>query len=161
MESIDSGGTRFTVRLPTSTSVHPKAVRTTSIEKVPSRVLVVDDEKNIRLSLSNHLKSLDILVDEASNGIEALAKIKMEAYDLLLVDLKMPEMGGIELYGELELTHRDLAGRFVFMTGAQGKDIVDFLEKTDNPVLPKPFDRKDVLRVLSWFSERFGAQRQS
>lgn len=160
-ESVDSGGTRFTVCLPTSISVHPQVVRTTSIEKIPSCVLVVDDEKNIRLSLSNHLKSLGILVDEASNGIEALAKIRMEAYDLLLVDLKMPEMGGMELYGELELTHRDLAGRFVIMTGAQGKDIVDFLEKTDNPVLPKPFDRKDVLRVLSWFSERFGTQRQS
>lgn len=60
-------------------------------------ILVVDDEKNIRLTLSHALESLDVPVRTAVNGEEALKKIKEEAFGLLILDLKMPGMDGMEV----------------------------------------------------------------
>ncbi|MFO7890031.1 MAG: response regulator, partial [bacterium] len=57
-------------------------------------VLIVDDEKNIRLTLSQAIDSIGMNADSAMNGEEALEKIKKEEYSLILLDLKMPGMNG-------------------------------------------------------------------
>lgn len=58
-------------------------------------ILVVDDEKNIRLTISQSLKSLDVAVQTAVNGEEALEKLNESKVDLMLLDLKMPGMDGM------------------------------------------------------------------
>jgi CheY-like chemotaxis protein len=55
-------------------------------------VLVVDDEKNIRLTLRTALESIQVETDEAVNGEEALSKLAERAYEIVLLDLKMPGM---------------------------------------------------------------------
>ena len=69
-------------------------------------VLVVDDEKNIRLTLRESLKSLDLNVDAAVNGEEALAMAAQQKYDLVLLDLKMPGMDGLEVLRQLARSRR-------------------------------------------------------
>ena len=61
------------------------------------KILVVDDEQIIRESLSYILKKEDYHVDEAENGKIAYEKLLRETYDLVITDLEMPEMKGIEL----------------------------------------------------------------
>ena len=60
-------------------------------------ILIVDDEKNIRLTLSEALKVLEVDIDTAANGEEALVKLKEKEFHLILLDLRMPGMGGMEV----------------------------------------------------------------
>ena len=63
------------------------------------RILVVDDEKIIRESISFVLKKEGFAVSEAANGKEAYEKLRADSFDLLITDLEMPQMKGIELLG--------------------------------------------------------------
>ena len=60
-------------------------------------VLIVDDEKNIRLTLSMALEKLNLPVDTAVNGEEALKKLAEKSYALMLLDLRMPGIDGMEV----------------------------------------------------------------
>ena len=64
---------------------------------MPQRVLVVDDEQIIRESLSFILRKEGYVVDEAPNGKDALRKQQEQAYDVVVTDIEMPEMRGVEL----------------------------------------------------------------
>ena len=65
------------------------------------RILIVDDEKNIRTTLSAYLISLGYEQEIAVNGQEALDKLKDSKYDLVLLDIKMPVMNGIQILKEM------------------------------------------------------------
>ena len=65
------------------------------------RILIVDDEKIIRESLAFVIKKEGYLVDEASNGKEALKKHEQHPYDIIITDIEMPEMRGMELLNEV------------------------------------------------------------
>jgi len=65
------------------------------MEKKP--ILVVDDEKNIRMTMSQSLEDLEIPVKTAVNGEEALQKLREETFALVFLDLKMPGMDGMEV----------------------------------------------------------------
>ncbi|MBE3088792.1 MAG: response regulator [Actinobacteria bacterium] len=64
-------------------------------------ILVVDDEKNIRTTLSTFLSSLNFKVDMASNGEEALIKLKEKDYSLVLLDIKMHGLTGMQVLQEM------------------------------------------------------------
>ena len=61
-----------------------------------SLLLVVDDEEGMRETLRDILEECDFAADTASNGLEAVDKVKTVDYDLVLMDVRMPVMGGIE-----------------------------------------------------------------
>jgi CheY-like chemotaxis protein len=60
-------------------------------------ILVVDDEKNIRMTLSQSLEPLDLPIWTAASGEEALQKLKESPFGLVFLDMKMPGMGGTEV----------------------------------------------------------------
>lgn len=66
-----------------------------------ARILIIDDEASIRRTLREILEYEKYKVDDAGNGKEALAQIAEHEYDVILCDIKMPEMDGIELLGIL------------------------------------------------------------
>ncbi len=71
------------------------------------RVLICDDEKNIRLTLSTALEPLELEVETAVNGEDALQRIAGRRFDLILLDLKMPGIDGLEVIRRLEtFSHR-------------------------------------------------------
>jgi DNA-binding response OmpR family regulator len=70
------------------------------MEKKP--ILVVDDEKNIRLTMSQSLESLDIPVQTAVNGEEALRKLRETPFGLVFLDLKMPGIDGMEVLRQIK-----------------------------------------------------------
>ena len=74
----------------------------TATTKMPSyRILYVDDDLDILFSIKLGLESYGFIVDTFSNPLEALSYFKPELYDLVLVDIKMPEMSGVEFHQEL------------------------------------------------------------
>jgi two-component system, OmpR family, response regulator ChvI len=74
----------------------------TTTEKKPSyRILFVDDNKDILLTIKEGLEYHGFRVDIFSNPLEALSYFKPELYDLVLIDVKMPHMSGFEFYQEL------------------------------------------------------------
>ncbi|MEE4353557.1 MAG: PAS domain-containing protein [Desulfatiglans sp.] len=151
---LSPSGVRFYVTLPLSVSKDKETSPAISAHNIPSRVLVVDDEKNVCLSVSNYLRDIGSQVDTALSAKEALEKVSDCSYDLLLVDLKMPEMDGLDLYKRLAEEHKELARRFILMTGFQSKSVENYRSETGNLVLAKPFDRKEIIRTLVWFANR-------
>ena len=86
--------------------------------------------------------------DTALSGREAFEKIEQNDYDLLLVDVKMPQMNGLELYHKLSALHPELLKRFAFMTGISEQEKRDIISTLGLPVLHKPFTRADVTVFL-------------
>jgi len=103
-------------------------------------ILVVDDEPLMAQPLADALAAEGYEIDLAVNGQRALEKIKNQTYDLILSDLRMPELDGVGLCQELERRQPDLLRRMIFITGAiEHPDYQRFLAQTSVPVLAKPF----------------------
>ena len=72
-----------------------------------------------------------------------------QAYDLILSDIKMPELDGPGLYRELECRHPELCRRVIFLTGeALSPETSAFLSRTGAPTLSKPFSVDEIRRVV-------------
>lgn len=123
-----------------------------------ARVLVVDDEPNVTSALRRALGA-DHDVSTANNARDALQLLTRDrGFDIILCDLMMPGMTGMDLYAELDKEAPEVATRVVFMTGgAFTPRAVTFLQGVSNPKIGKPLNLEE-LRVL--VSRRAtGAQR--
>ena len=114
-------------------------------------VLIVDDEKNIRLTLSQALEATGRDIDSAATGEDALAKLPGKPYALILLDLKMPGMDGMEVLRRVRQERPDI--KVIIMTAfgtiesaveAIRLGAVDFIKK---PFAPNDI-RELVLKVL-------------
>lgn len=113
------------------------------------RILVVDDESVIAQLIADVLSGEGYDVDTAPHGLAALEEIGRHAYDLILSDLRMPELDGLGLYRELQQRRPELVRRFVFITGtSEHTDYQDFIDDVTAPVLTKPFDVMELQRVV-------------
>jgi CheY-like chemotaxis protein len=115
-----------------------------------TRVLVVDDEPGIVSLLKDFLEADGYRVITAGNGAAALGRLEENGIDLILTDIRMPELDGPGFYREVERLYPHLLARMVFMTGnILTDDTADFFAATGAPCLRKPFLRDDVQRILS------------
>jgi PAS domain S-box-containing protein len=141
-QSQPGTGSTFTVSLPAllaTEAAEPVQATSESAASGPGRVLVVDDEPGVCLVLKRTL-GRDHAVDVCEDGLAALRAIQSGArYDVILCDLMMPQMTGLQLYENLAEQAPDQAARMVFLTGGAFTDSTRlFLEKTTRPVLFKP-----------------------
>jgi len=112
-------------------------------------ILVVDDEPLVAGLMADVLVTEGHEVDIAKNGREALEKIAARSYDLIVSDLRMPELDGVGLYRELERIRPTLLGRLLFVSGTtEPPEYASFLEATHAPVLSKPFRLEDLRRFV-------------
>jgi len=111
-------------------------------------ILVVDDEPSVIRGLTRLLRRDGHTVDTTSNGRMALARLQERAYDLILSDLRMPELDGSGLYQALE-QYPELRQRFVFLTGdTVSRETMAFFEQTGVRWLMKPFRAAEVQRTI-------------
>lgn len=110
------------------------------------RILVVDDDPAIRRLLQRLLQQEGYIVDVAGDGQAALARIREERPDLLLLDLMMPVMDGWGLYRQLR-TDNDIHLPVIIMTAGEriGRARHDF---PDAEVVAKPFDIDHLLQLI-------------
>ena len=132
----------------------PRVVRT-PLELGQKRILVVDDQPSIREIFADILARDGHEIHLAEDGRQALSRINGgEHYDLIIVDLRMPDLDGDELYDEVCMAHPELAGRMVFASGdVVSEDTRRFLERAGNKFLAKPFGVEDVRSTVSAFFE--------
>ena len=111
------------------------------------RILVVDDELVIRDSLKEWLQDEGFLVDMAESGPEALEKISKEAYHLMLLDIKMPGMDGVEVLKRAKAIRADLPA--VMMTAyATVETAVEAMKVGAMEYLMKPFDPDSLVPLI-------------
>jgi len=112
-------------------------------------VLVVEDEQSICDLCRRVLCSRGIEVSIANNGKAAQDMIKKRLFDLLLIDIRMPVIDGMELYHWLKEKHPLMANRVIFTTGSVlGQETSNFLTKSGRPFLLKPFTADGLIAML-------------
>ena len=112
-------------------------------------VLVVDDEPLVAALIADALGLEGYEVETAKDGREALEKIAARSYDVILSDLRMPQLDGVGLYRELEQQHESLLLRLAFVSGTtEPPEYARFLEQTGATVLSKPFAVADLHRLV-------------
>jgi len=116
-------------------------------------VLIVDDEKNIRLTLSQALEVLEVETDTAANGEEALAKLKEREFCLILLDLKMPGMDGMEVLRRVREIRPDI--RVIILT-AYGtiESAVEAMKLGAIDFIQKPFSAEEIRELVSRVMDR-------
>lgn len=111
------------------------------------RILVVDDEPELRNLISMGLECLNATIKTAANGREALDLLKKEKFDAVLSDIKMPYMDGIQLLTELRKL--DVEIPFVILTGHGDKQsAVDALRMGALDFIDKPFEEDALVDVM-------------
>jgi CheY-like chemotaxis protein/transcriptional regulator with GAF, ATPase, and Fis domain len=113
------------------------------------RVLVVDDEASIVTLLTTLLTKEGFEVESASSGASALKQIASGAFDHILLDIKMPDMDGQQVYRQLRQTRPDVISKIIFITGdASSPETLEFILQTGNKYLKKPFTLQEIKSVL-------------
>jgi len=143
VESQPGRGAAFIVELPVGTHPTETAIPSHAPGRQPlvkqKHILIVDDEPEV-LGILAELLSIDgHLVDTATTGAMALDKLQKHPYDLILSDLRMPELDGAAFYRELQRHYPALCQRVIFLTGdSLSPESRMFLEQTAVPTLGKP-----------------------
>jgi signal transduction histidine kinase/ActR/RegA family two-component response regulator len=153
VDSRPGAGATFRVRLPADESSAP--ARTATPTPIPARgyarrrLLAVDDEALLLKAYRRMLGDAHELTS-ALGGHEALRLLERDAaFDVVLCDLQMPEMSGMELYAAVRERFPTLADRFIFVTGgAFSSDARKFMEDSVAAVIQKPFRVEDMLALI-------------
>jgi two-component system NtrC family sensor kinase len=104
-----------------------------------SRVLIIDDDREVRDTIADTLRFDGHDVQTASDGREGLALVSRNPYDLVFCDLRMPEMDGRALYEEIQREYPRVLKRIVFVTAqAHSFEYAAFLRDSGIPLLEKP-----------------------
>jgi two-component system NtrC family sensor kinase len=158
--SPSEGGAVFTIALPVS------AVDVASADAVPSPredasrrvVLIVDDEAEIRDALAQILTGDQHRVVTACSGREALERMAAERYDVILTDIRMPDLDGRMLYREIEQRWPEQCGCIIFVTGdTLAAGLREFVSECGRPVIEKPFLPSEVRRIVAELVTNGGA----
>jgi signal transduction histidine kinase/ActR/RegA family two-component response regulator len=140
-------GTVFSIELPIATGPEIVAqVRRSAAPKArPATILVVDDELAIREMIRDALEQHKHVVDVVESGQAALDAIKKKTYDVILSDMKMPEMDGQELFSRISSDHPELVPRIIFTSGdTVSVETRSFFERSGRPYILKPFKITDL-----------------
>jgi CheY-like chemotaxis protein len=151
-------GAVFVIELPakeTPATAQNRAERELSTPIGGRVVLIIDDEPEILELLVDVLRSDGHETETASSGASAMEKLRERTFDLVLSDVRMPELDGAGLYRELERIDPNLTSRFVFMTGdSLSAETRQFIERVGALSLSKPFSPDEVRRVVRRALER-------
>src|SRR5438046_2989424 len=155
-------GARFVLSLPvaevsaSAPSPAPAPAPAPSVPPVGSlaglRLLIVEDEEAVRRPMARYLTRRGAEVDEAADGVEGLARLRAQPANVILADLRMPRMGGVELYAQLEEERPELAARVLFLSG----DVSQLAQPGNTPVprervLVKPVELAELERRILAF----------
>ena len=112
-------------------------------------MLVVEDEPALAVAVSEALGDAGFVVDRAGDGEEGLTRLAEQSYELIVCDLKMPRIDGMQFYRAMAAATPALARRVIFVTGdVAGTDADAFLLQSGCRWLAKPFRLGELLRVL-------------
>jgi signal transduction histidine kinase/ActR/RegA family two-component response regulator len=112
------------------------------------RLLVVDDEVLVARAV-RRVFDKEFRVDVALDGQVALEKLRKADYDVVLCDVMMPGISGLDVYRQVRSENEALARRFVFATGGLfSQELSDSVKRLSNMIIEKPFDPAELRRVI-------------
>ncbi|HXH10676.1 MAG TPA: response regulator [Alphaproteobacteria bacterium] len=147
-------GTSFRIELPIQPSGVPVQLTPTPAAAPPppaegAAILVVEDEAAVALALAAALRRDDHRVDTTANGRQALHRLQEQDYDLILCDMRMPELDGPGLFRAVATRQPHLLSRFIFLTGdTLSPESQAFLQRSGCLHLAKPFTAADSRRIV-------------
>lgn len=112
-----------------------------------ARILIIDDEEIILRSCLRIFTEKEYQVETAANGMAGIRKIEEGEYDLLILDLMMPKMNGLEVLQRVKASHPEIC--VIMVTGlAQDESAVKAMAMGAYAYLPKPFDPEELKLVV-------------
>jgi len=117
----------------------------------PIRILLVDDEEHIRLLFKEELEEEGYLIDLASNGVEALKKMEGQRFDLVVLDIKMPVMDGMQALNEIKKIDKDQP---VILCSAYGEFKQDLSSWVSDAYVVKSADTRELKEAIKKIVER-------
>jgi PAS domain S-box-containing protein len=160
LDETPGGGATFLVTLPARRSAPADfAASTGELPAVmtPLRLLIVDDDPEIALTVAEMLAPDNHDIAIAENGAAALARLDEEPFDMVISDIRMPELDGPGLYRHLAIRHPRLLDRICFVTGdTLSEGVRDFLNETGVPVLEKPYEPADLRAMVARLVGKLG-----
>jgi DNA-binding NtrC family response regulator len=122
-------------------------------------VLIVDDEKNIRLTLAMALETLNLQVEMAAHGEEALQKLAEKSYDLILLDMRLPGLDGMEVLSRVVKTWSQ--SKVIVITAYGSSEMaVEAMTLGAVDFLPKPFDPEDVRKTVTHILDQVAIEKR-
>lgn len=119
-----------------------------------NRILIVDDEKNIRLTLKTALTKAGYEVETAVNGEDGLTKIKKDDFPVVLLDMKMPGMDGIQFLKEIK--GEEIETKVILITGyGSVETAVETLKLGAIDYLRKPFKPEEIIEIVENVFKRY------
>jgi signal transduction histidine kinase/ActR/RegA family two-component response regulator len=140
-ENLIGGGARITVRLPVDETRHVVEVPAASKAQgdTRGRVLIVDDNASVRNAIGDVLATIGHEVTVAARSKEATEHLVWQGFDVVMVDLRLPELDGRRIWEWVVRERPVLTSRVLFMTGDMlSSEIEQFVNGTGRPVLAKP-----------------------
>ena len=114
----------------------------------PATILIIEDHTSIRLLLARMLEEAGYQVYEAANGRQGLKQFHAQPVDLVITDLEMPEMNGLEVI--LELTRAFLDVKVIAMSGCSAHELSMAKLLGARQTLTKPFDFPALLQAVQY-----------
>jgi PAS domain S-box-containing protein len=148
-------GTTFSISLP-SAQIAADGAAEPVLPSAPAEgqrrgsLLIVEDEEMLRSAIGRYLRKHGYEVETVARGDEALALLSQRAFDLVLLDLRLQDMSGDDVFRALEERVPALAQRVLFMTGDLSRPAAaDFVRDTGRPVIAKPFQLAELDRRIA------------
>jgi PAS domain S-box-containing protein len=163
LEGEPREGATFTVSLPRSKKqdARPESAAQPNGARAVHTILVVDDEPEVAEMLSDILSLDGHQIEVANSGHAALRILARRDFDVILSDMRMPDVDGPGLYTRIKNAYPHLLDRIVFITGdALGPSMRSFLDQTGLPYLEKPFNPKEVRQIVGQVRPLGGASEE-
>lgn len=161
VESPKGRGTRFLItlslRINTPAETQPSATEPDYGCLAGKSIIVVDDEKELGRAIKDGIGPKVASIECVHDGITAFDRIMDRDYDLILLDIKMPGMNGMELYRDIKQNKPYLAQNIIFLTGdTVTEETESFIKLTRCGSLSKPFTLNELLKVMSEYEQEAG-----
>ena len=113
------------------------------------KILVVDDESDICLTLANVLGGDRFVVHTFDDPLLALENFRKDSYDLLIIDIKMEKMNGLELYKEIKKIDNKVKVCFLTASKFNYKAFKDVLSEKENQIIQKPIQNEELIKIIN------------
>jgi signal transduction histidine kinase/ActR/RegA family two-component response regulator len=152
-EKTPGGGATFVLRLPVDselTETQPETSKPKARPGDPLKILVVDDEPDVVELISDILTLNGHSIETAKSGRVALSVLERRRFDVILSDIRMPDVDGPEFFAALTDAGSDMVARIAFITGdTLSKDVESFLASCGRPYIEKPITPNDVRELVA------------
>lgn len=151
-------GTIFSITLPVDIPVAacppPLPVSIEAVQTQRAAILLIDDEVGLALALQHLLRRSGHTITTATNGREGLTALAERFYEVILCDMRMPDLDGPGFYRALEQSYPHLLSRIIFLTGdVLSGEAREFFARIQCPRLIKPFKAREVRQAIQQILE--------